>query len=119
MNIIGSKIRDLRIKKGYSQQNFAQELDISQPSYARLEQDDNRISITRLMQIAVLLEINVAKLLDDNSKQVIKPKKETHHNLNIIKAFNDEHITILKDEITFLRTILSTLSNGKKSMWIN
>jgi len=66
MNTIGSKIRDLRVKKGFSQQNFAQELGISQPSYARLEQDDSRITITRLIAIATLLDINASKLLDDN-----------------------------------------------------
>lgn len=122
MNTVGNKIRALRVKKGFSQQNFAEELGISQPSYARLEQDDNRISIIRLMQIALLLETNAAKLLDDNSKQIKnleKIIKVSNPHLDIIKAFNDEHITTLKGEIAFLRSILSTLNSGNKSLWIN
>ena len=37
MNNIGNKIRILREQKGYSQESLAQELGLTQPSYARLE----------------------------------------------------------------------------------
>jgi transcriptional regulator with XRE-family HTH domain len=122
MNTIGSKIRDLRVKKGFSQQNFAQELGISQPSYARLEQDDSRITITRLISIASLLDINASKLLDDNFITTKNPKKSLKENnpyYDIIDEFNKEQIVLLKDEITFLRGIISSLSSSKGSLWIN
>ena len=122
MNTIGSKIRDLRVKKGFSQQNFAQELGISQPSYARLEQDDSRITITRLIAIASLLDINASKLLDDNFITTKNPKnslKENNPYYDIIDEFNKEQIVLLKDEISFLRGIITSLSSGKRSLWIN
>ena len=40
MNTIGNKIRLLREEKGFSQENLASALDITQSNYARLEKDD-------------------------------------------------------------------------------
>lgn len=47
-----------------SQDSLAHELGITQPSYARLEKQDERISITRLIQIAILLKTTVGDLID-------------------------------------------------------
>lgn len=64
MNTIGNTIRKTRDLKGLSQENLATSLGITQPSYARLEKDDDRISIIRLQQIAVVLETTVAELIN-------------------------------------------------------
>ena len=109
MNNIGNKIRVLREQKGYSQESLAQELGLTQPSYARLEKQDERISITRLMQIAKVLKTSVAELIDENSKNVIHQsnnKKAEAYNVETIINADKEHIATLKDEITFLRVLL-------------
>jgi transcriptional regulator with XRE-family HTH domain len=112
MNNIGSKIRVLREQKGYSQESLAQELGLTQPSYARLEKQDERISITRLMQIAKVLKTSVAELIDESSKNVIHQtnnKKAEAYNVETIINADKEHIATLKEEISFLREML-----GKK-----
>lgn len=119
MNTVGNKIRDLRIKKGFSQLSLAQELGITQPSYARLEQDDNRITITRLIEIAKLLNTSTSYLLDDHIKNSKRSLKENNPYLDLVDEFNKEQIIDLKDEIKFLHSIITTLSSGKKSLWIN
>ena len=67
MNAIGNKIRQRREEKGLSQDSLAHELGITQPSYARLEQQDERISIKRLKQIATLLKTTVAELVGEKN----------------------------------------------------
>jgi transcriptional regulator with XRE-family HTH domain len=109
MNKIGHKIRQLRENKGLSQDSIAHELGITQPSYARLEKQDERISITRLIQIASLLKTTVSDLIDENSKNVIHQtnnKKAEAYNVETIIKADKEHITTLKDEISFLRGLL-------------
>ncbi len=109
MNNIGGKIRFLREQKGYSQESLAQELGLTQPSYARLEKQDERISITRLMQIAKVLKTSVAELIDENSKNVIHQsnnKKAEAYNVETIINADKEHIATLKEEISFLRVLL-------------
>lgn len=92
MNTAGSKIRDLRVRKGLSQLNLAQELGITQPSYARLEQDDNRITITRLIEIAKLLNTSTSYLLDDHIKNSKRSLKENNPYLDLVDEFNKEQI---------------------------
>jgi transcriptional regulator with XRE-family HTH domain len=109
MNNIGNKIRRLREQKGYSQESLAQELGLTQPSYARLEKQDERISITRLMQIAAILKTTVAELIDENSKNIIHQtnnKKAEAYNVETIINADKEHIQSLKDEIAFLKKLL-------------
>lgn len=119
MNTVGNKIRDLRVRRGINQENIAQHLGISQPSYARLEQDDNRITITRLIEIAKILNTSAAYLLDDTIKISKRNLKENNPYLDIVDEFNKQQITDLKDEIKFLRSIITTLSTGNKSFWVS
>lgn len=92
MNKVGAAIRKIREQKGFSQENMSLELGISQPAYARLEKKDDRISISRLIQIATILETTVSKLICEKKDESFKSESE--------------HIQSLKDEIIFLRKLL-------------
>lgn len=59
MNNLGFNIRKIREQKGFSQEYMANELDISQASYARLENEDTKITVERLQKIAEILETNI------------------------------------------------------------
>ncbi len=108
MNIIGNKIRQLRESKGLSQDNLAHELGITQPSYARLEKQDERISITRLIQIATLLKTTVGDLIGEKAQKIINQQNSEHASAYVDSVINadKEHITTLKEEIVFLRQLL-------------
>ena len=112
MNNIGGKIRFLREQKGYSQESLAQELGLTQPSYARLEKQDERISITRLMQIAKVLKTSVAELIDEKTQKISHQNNNDVANsynadtINTIVNADKEHIATLKEEISFLRVLL-------------
>ena len=113
MYIVKNKTCTLREQKGISQENLAFDLGITQPYYARLEKDDDKISITRLIQIANILKTNVSELIDEKTQKVShQNNNETANSYNvdtINSIFNadKDHINTLKDEILFLRTLLS------------
>lgn len=112
MNKIGNKIRLLREERGLSQDNIAIELGITQPSYARLEKDDERINITRLIHIAQVLKTTVSELIDEKTQKVINLQNSENsmaYNVDTISTIinaDKDHIQTLKDEIFFLRELL-------------
>jgi len=114
MNFVCRKIRQIRIQQGISQEFMAEELGITQPSYARLETEDARINIVRLMLIAKILEVPASELLGEKAQNINNQShNETANAYNvervnkIINADKD-HIQSLKNEITFFRQALKT-----------
>jgi transcriptional regulator with XRE-family HTH domain len=105
MNKIGAKIRSIREQKGLSQDNIAFELGVSQPSYARLEKEDDRISITRLINIANILNTSVSELINEKSGKIINQQNSENPQAYVDTVFqaDKEHIQSLRDEIIFLR----------------
>jgi transcriptional regulator with XRE-family HTH domain len=110
MNTIGTRIRSLRESKGISQDFIASQLGITQPSYARLEKEDERISITRLMQIANILKSTASELIGEKTQKVINQQNSEHASAYVDSIINadKEHIQTLKDEIVFLRGLLNS-----------
>lgn len=62
---IGQRIRELRRSKDYSQENMAVELDITPGAYAKIERGETDPSVTRLIQIAGILEVDVASFFKE------------------------------------------------------
>lgn len=108
MNKTGNRIRQMRELKGFSQDNLALELGISQSSYARLEKKDERISIKRLMDIAGVLKTSVSELLDEKTQKDINQQNSENSTGYLEKIINSdkEHIETLKEEIVFLRKLI-------------
>jgi transcriptional regulator with XRE-family HTH domain len=108
MNTVGNKIRLLREEKGLSQENMAAALDITQSNYARLEKDDDRISVPRLIIIAKTLETTVTELIGEKANTVVNQ----NHNQEAITYFqptfqaDKEHIQTLKEEIDYLKKMI-------------
>jgi transcriptional regulator with XRE-family HTH domain len=60
---IGQKIRELRMRKGYSQENLAEMLGMTTNGYAKIEQDKTpNLSVKRFEQIAKALDSNPQEL---------------------------------------------------------
>ncbi len=108
MNLIGNKIRLMRDVKGLSQENMANALDITQSNYARLEKDDNRISVPRLIIIAKTLETTVTELVGEKANNVVN-QNNNHEAVTYLQSTflsDKEHIQTLKDEIEYLKKLL-------------
>ncbi len=68
MNVLlGSRIKELRSSKGYTQEYMAEQIGISRQKYARIENGVNSITLDLLKRVSLLLDVTVGditKVLD-------------------------------------------------------
>lgn len=62
-NVIGRRIRNIRIEKGLTQEELADKIDISIAFLSRVERGTSKINLKRLTQIAELLNVSPGYLL--------------------------------------------------------
>ena len=124
MTNIGLTIKRIRQQKGYSQEFMATQLNITQASYARMENQQINLSAARLQKIAEVLETDAANLFGA-SKLTIQNQEnqegaygneyvgnlyiENQESLKKIIQTMEGEIERMKDEILFLRGIVGTL----------
>ena len=114
-DIIGKNIRKFRELKGYSQEYMANEMELTQASYAKLESNSTKISVERLFTIAKLLETDVADILELDKQTIyhqdIKEHSIGHQEVQNLHQDNKEVYEKLlqsKDEqIALLKSLLS------------
>ena len=63
MEIFASRLKELRLEKGYTQQWVAEKLNIKQQSYARYEYGTGEPSLDTLKSIATIFEVSADYLL--------------------------------------------------------
>ncbi len=72
-----NKIVQERTRKGYSYENMAEELCLSVPAYRKLEIGETKLSVERLFQISMILEVPVEELLELNGERMVQ---NNYHN---------------------------------------
>lgn len=77
-NIVAKNIKKYRELKGYSQEYMAHEMEITQASYAKLENNATKINVERLFLIAELLETDVSDILELNKHRVYNQNVHDH-----------------------------------------
>lgn len=60
----GEKIRQIRLLKGFSQENMADMLSISTTAYGDIERNKTELTISRATEIAKVLGVGIVDLLD-------------------------------------------------------
>ena len=83
---IGEKLKEYRIRKGWTQENVAEILDMSVSNYAHIEQGKTKVTTQRLEEIAERLETNVFELLTLGEKNTfyIQENRDNSQNAYII-----------------------------------
>ena len=109
---IGKNIKQIRELKNISQDYMAIALDISQSTYAKIENGQIIPKIDRLNDIAKALEVNLSTLLNSSNNLTFNFQKETYYSgyinnqHNELKETFEKIIANQKEEITFLRKLL-------------
>lgn len=62
--IVAGNIRKLREFRNYTQDYLAAKLSISQNAYSKIELGYSKLTLDRLFQIAIILEVEVIQLLN-------------------------------------------------------
>ncbi|MBX3101666.1 MAG: helix-turn-helix transcriptional regulator [Bacteroidetes bacterium] len=114
MNAIGNKIRMVRELRGYSQEYMADRMGISQTSYSRLESEATDLTLSRLDQVANVLEINPMDLLameekfifQNNTNCGIAAYNHGSFTMNDIKSLEDK-IKQLENRLTLQEELLA------------
>jgi len=111
MNVIGQRIKKLREEKGITQENMALQLDVTQSNYGRLEKDDRRLNVVKLIKIVRILDVNIMYLFNEVMGDGQKAESANFNNTNkevydiLVESLRSE-IQHLKDEVNFLRVIV-------------
>lgn len=58
------RLRLLRERQGYTQQEVADKLEVSQAAYSRLEKGEVELSFRKLVKLSEIYDVTVAKLLE-------------------------------------------------------
>lgn len=113
-NVIGKNIRKYRELKGISQEYMALKLDITQASYAKLENSTTKINVERLFDISQLLETDIAEILEISKQPVFNQNNNTtanafahvEHLYQENKEVYEKLIAAKDEQITFLKKLL-------------
>lgn len=120
---VGSKIKQVRELRNFTQDYMAQRLEISQAMYSKIERGESDIGLGQLNKIAKELDIDLTHLLTFDSSLMIKKitnKQLAEHTTGMVvnhglpdderKLF--ERMLADKDqEIAFLRGLLGGRTN--------
>lgn len=66
-SVVGKRIKEARLKKGYTQNTLAEELDLSVAYLSRLEKGRSKVNLKRLNQICTILDISLGEVLTGTS----------------------------------------------------
>ncbi|HTQ27787.1 MAG TPA: helix-turn-helix transcriptional regulator [Puia sp.] len=103
----GQNIRTIRELKNFTQDYVASKLRMSIPNYSNIENGKTDVTLTRLQQIAAVLQIDYRQILNLNPAQLLsqdsqpaepassQPAAETQHQLLQQLKIKDEQINRL------------------------
>jgi len=103
---IGNRISRIRKGKDLTQANMTEELDMTTSAYSKIERGDTNIPVNRLLQIAKVLDVNIAEFFEtgpssfkDNTGQYGYASKAEVENLMKLVASLVKEIEKLRQEI--------------------
>lgn len=117
---LGRRIRKLRELFDYSQESVATELGMSISGYSRIERDEVKITLDKLMIICKLLNVAMPDLIHPNENHVLANWSLSN---NISKRFENSvedfekleevykaQVQTLKEEVSYLRELLAKIA---------
>jgi transcriptional regulator with XRE-family HTH domain len=116
--IIGKKIHVLRDQKGFSQEQLADKLHISQSAYSRMENGETNSWVDNLKKICQVLDVKpedlvaTEGLVQNNSDSASAVQNHTQHDTHItINHLSEKVIELYEDKIKLLENQISLLEN--------
>ena len=113
------KLKTARKEKGFSHENMAAELGISQAAYTNLEKNHSNLTVERLIKISEILERPTYYFFEANPNNIYNQQNSDNSvghienqyqaNKEIYQKLTESYeigIKNLKEEITFLRKLL-------------
>lgn len=73
---VGAKIRHLRKTRGYSQEEVAEKLSISQSAYARIENGESQSWASHIEQLSIIFEVKPKSFLSKHKDDTTTKKQK-------------------------------------------
>jgi transcriptional regulator with XRE-family HTH domain len=117
---LAERIRMARLTKNFSQQNMADELDITVAAYSNIERGVTELTVTRLLQISRILEINGPDLIREDLHAVVNDGQDVYQTaitqqLLLLMQQMQQHQIQLDSLQTEIRNIKSGVEEPKKN----
>ncbi len=122
---VGTKIKQFRELKNFTQEYMATALDMSISGYSHIERDQVSITLEKLDKIATILEVSIEEILNFHQGKIfnfggIKDSENIIGNverlynanedlLNKLVSKYEQEISYLKDELQSLKNLLATI----------
>lgn len=114
------KLKTARKEKGFSHENMAHELNISQGAYTNIEKNESKLSVERLIRISEILEKPTYYFFETNPNNIYNQNFTDNsvggHIENLYQDNKEVHTKLtesyeatiknLKEEIAFLRELV-------------
>jgi transcriptional regulator with XRE-family HTH domain len=105
---LGRKIRAVREIKNISQAYMAERLDIAQRTFSAIENDESRLTVAKLEDIARILEVPVSYILEfdpESSPAMLKSLEFTIQKV-------DDNVLKLTSDIRFIKHQVEEIKNS-------
>ena len=114
-SIIGERLKRARLAKNMTQENLAEQLDVSVAFLSRVERGNSHINLKRLNQICGLLDVSEGYILNgasNNSKNYLE--HEFAELLKKVSPKKQKLISNIKDTDEIIEILEKVLINLKK-----
>lgn len=125
---VNDRIRRLRELKNWSQEDMAEQMQMSKNGYSKLERGESRLSLDRLEQVAAVFKMDVLELMTVNDKGLVYQVNENGHNsasyfdseqavaaenekLRLMLQHRDEMLAQKDSEIQVLKDLVAALKS--------
>lgn len=111
---IGDNVKKFRELKGFTREQMADYLNLSVSAYGNIERNITDLTISRIRQIAEILEVEMAQILNFDASQVfnishnevIQGTNSKVENHNYTDEYREKYIKMLEVENEKLKKIL-------------
>ncbi len=114
---IGQKIRRARQALDLSQESVAEDLGMTKGAFSKIERGLTNVPVTRLMEIAQVLKVNVADFFDKSPAVLSKAEENNKQYGYATKQELDELVKViesLKAEVMAIRAEIKPPKKSKK-----
>jgi transcriptional regulator with XRE-family HTH domain len=104
---IAENIKKYREQKNISRESLAADLSMSLSNYSKIERGEIDLSISRVQEIAQILEVDISQLLNFDATQIFNISNnrfvqgfgsKVQHNNSLNDEYVDKYIKMLEDE---------------------
>ena len=114
---IGQKLKKIRELKNFTQTHIASELGITQSAYSKIELGETDVTYVKLTRIAEVLGVSAEEIVSFNEHMIFNVMHNHNGNGLVVhkgvseneKKLYEEQISVLKEEISYLKKVLDKL----------